>query len=364
MTPVRHPVLLVGNFLSRTSGIYGVGDGLADRLAGRGRLVTTTSSKPRRIPRLLDMIATIWRRRHRYVVAQVDVFSGPAFIWAEAACAALRLLGKPYVLTLHGGALPTFARRWPRRVRRLLGSAAAVTSPSPFLQEEMRAYRGDVKLCPNPLDLGEYPFRLRTRVRPRLVWLRTFHDLYNPTLAVRVLARLKPSVRDVELLMVGPARQPESLARVRRLASQLGVEDRLTIAGAIQKRDVPSWLNRADIFLNTTNVDNTPVSVMEALACGLCVVSTDAGGVRVLLRDGQLGLLVPLDDDRAMAAAVRRLLDDGELAERLSRDGRAAAADLDWSRVLPLWEEILESAASFERASHVRSTRELERKME
>jgi glycosyltransferase involved in cell wall biosynthesis len=298
-------------------------------------------------------------------VAQVVVFSGPAFIWAEAACAALRLVGKPYVLTLHGGALPAFAVRWPGRVRRLLGSADAVTSPSPFLQEAMRAYRGDVRLCPNPLDVGEYPFRLRDRVRPRLIWLRTFHELYNPTLAVRVLARLKPHVRDVELLMVGPARQPESLARVRRLARQLGVEDRLTIAGAVQKRDVASWLNRGDIFLNTTSVDNTPVSVMEALACGLCVVSTDAGGVRVLLRDGRLGLLVPRDDDRAMAAAVRRLLDDPALAGRLSLDGRAAMADLDWSRVLPLWEEILDgAAASSERASHVQPTTKLERNME
>ena len=79
---------------------------------------------------LPDMLATVWTRRCDYDIAQIDVYSGAAFFWAEAVAFALRRLGKPYVLTLHGGALPDFAREWPRRTRRLLESAAAVTAPA------------------------------------------------------------------------------------------------------------------------------------------------------------------------------------------------------------------------------------------
>ena len=67
---------------------------------------------------------------------------------------------------------------------------------------------------------------------------------------------------------------------------------------------VPSELNEFDIFLNTTFVDNTPVSVLEAMACGLCVVSTDVGGLSFLLEHEGDALLVPPDNPKAMAAAV------------------------------------------------------------
>lgn len=115
--------------------------------------------------------------------------------------------------------------------------------------------------------------------------------------------------------------------------------------GAVAKRDVPNALNSGDIFLNTTNVDNTPVSVIEAMACGLCVVSTNTGGLPYLLDDEQDSLLVQPDDSAAMAAAVRRILTEPGLAERLSRNARAKAEQYDWSVILPRWEQLLTEVA-------------------
>src|SRR2546430_1648488 len=102
-------LLLIGNFLSASIGTRGVCEELAGRLAAPGWSILTTSSKPGRVARLADMLATVWNRRRDYDAAQVDVYSGAAFFWAEAVAFALRRAGKPYVLTLHGGALPDFA---------------------------------------------------------------------------------------------------------------------------------------------------------------------------------------------------------------------------------------------------------------
>lgn len=341
-TPERQPsVLLVGNFLSAATGIRGVCEDLADQLGARGWHLIITSRKRGRVARILDMLRTVWSERSRYSIAQVDVYSGPAFLWAEAVCLVLRMVRKPYILTLHGGNLPFFAGRWPGRVKCLLNAAVAVTSPSRYLLQNLSTYRDDVIMIPNPLDIRAYEFRLRRQVRPKLVWLRAFHAIYNPSLAPKTLALLVKDYDDSSLTMVGPDRADGSLHDTQEVAERLGVADRITIHGKVAKSDVPAWINKGDIFLNTTNVDNAPVSVLEAMACGLCVVSTNVGGIPYLLEHEKDALLVPSDDPEAMACAVRRIVTETGLAERLSFNARRKAEQFDWSKIMPLWETLL-----------------------
>jgi glycosyltransferase involved in cell wall biosynthesis len=141
--------------------------------------------------------------------------------------------------------------------------------------------------------------------------------------------------------MIGPDKDDGSLQAMQQIATGLGVAHRIGLPGRIPKAEVTDWMNRGDIFLNTTNVDNTPISVLEAMACGLCVVSTNVGGIPYLLEHEQDTLLVPSDDPAAMATAVRRLLTEPDLAERLSRNARQKAEQFDWSIVLPQWEALL-----------------------
>lgn len=336
----RPGLLMVGNFLSASTGSRSVCEDLAIALRSAGRPVVAASDRPSRLARLLDFLWTVWWYRHRYHLAHVDVYSGYAFVWAELVCLALRLVGKPYVLTLHGGNLPVFGRDHERRVRHLLQSASAVTTPSRFLFEQMCPYRQDLVLLPNPLDLSKYTFKLRKNPAPLLLWLRAFHDIYNPSLAVRVVSLLAKDFPDVRLVMIGPDKDDGSLVATKDLAQRLGVTDRVTYAGQISKDEVSRWLHEGDIFLNTPRVDNTPVSVLEAMACGLCVVSTDVGGIPYLLEHEKDAVLVPTDDPQAMAHAVHRILSDKGLAERLSQSSRCKAEQVDWKEILPKWEEL------------------------
>lgn len=337
-------ILIIGNFLSSSGLNKTVCEDLASQLRGAGWGVLTTSRYPNRFRRLADMLWTVWRTRNQYAIAQVDVFSGPAFLWAEAVCWLLKRLRKPYVLTLHGGNLPSFTRRWPGRVRQLLTSASAVTTPSRYLQEQMADYRSDLILLPNPIDISAYSFCPRINPKPSVVWLRAFHAIYNPSLAAKTIARLRDDFPEIHLTMVGPDKGDGSFAAFEATVRELGLEENVHCPGRVSKGDVPDWLNRGDIFLNTTNVDNTPVSVIEAMACGLCIVSTNAGGVPYLLENECDALLVPSNDPQAMADAIRRILTEPGLAERLSRNARAKAEQFDWSVVLPQWEAILTNA--------------------
>jgi glycosyltransferase involved in cell wall biosynthesis len=289
----------------------------------------------------VDMLRSAWSWRGDYAVSHVDVFSGPAFLWAAAATWLLRRMGKPYVLSLRGGRLPDFARRWPRLVRPVLGSAKAVTVPSGYLLREMRPHRADLELLPNPLDLTAYPFENRAAPRPRLMWLRAFADTYNPVLAVRVLHRLSAKFPEATLTMIGPDKGDGSLGRTKATGAELGVSDRLRIIPGVFKEKVGEALSEGDIFLNTSNVDNAPVTVMEAMACGLPVVSTNVGGIPDLVSGDETALLVAPNDPDAMAAAVTRLVDEPGLAGRLTAHARRTAQRFDWAYVLPQWESLL-----------------------
>lgn len=344
-------VLFVGNFFSATPGTRGPGEDLASRLAAAGWSTITTSPHRGRISRLNDMLRTTWMSRHEYSVAHVDVYSGAAFFWAEAVCLALRGARKPFVLTLHGGNLPAFARRWPRRVRRLLGAAAAVTTPSGYLCAEMAPYRGDLMVLPNCIDLQAYPYKVRFQPSPSLVWLRAFHSVYNPEMAPAIVKLLEADYPEVRLTMIGPDKGDGSLQRTQQSARELEVSHRIDYPGGLAKAEVPAWLSQSDVFLNTTDIDNTPVSVIEAMACGLCIASTNVGGIANLLDDGRDSLLVPARDPHAMADAVRRLLAEPGLAAGLSQQARAKAKAFDWSVVLPSWDALLtESAMGPDRA--------------
>jgi glycosyltransferase involved in cell wall biosynthesis len=145
--------------------------------------------------------------------------------------------------------------------------------------------------------------------------------------------------------MIGPDKGDGTLQATQALAVELGVAERIRFVGRIDKSEVPSWLDHADVFINTTNVDNTPVSVIEAMASGLCVVSTDVGGLPHLLEHGHDAVLVPADDAGRMAAAVAGILRDPERASRLSAAGRDKATRFDWSIVVPQWLALLESTA-------------------
>lgn len=333
-------VLLVGNFLSAHTANRSVGEEMADRLRQRGWKVITTSSCRNKLARLIDMVGTVLQRRMSYEAAQVDVFSGPAFLWAEMSCLALRAVRKPYVLTLHGGNLPTFYKKHPRRVCRLLQSAAVVTCPSRYLLDQMASCCGRLRLVPNPIDVGAYPYRPRTQPRPILIWLRAFHAIYNPTLAPRAMALLQGEFPGLSLKMVGPDKGDGSLQATQAAARQWCPMAEVQFPGGVAKSEVPRWLDQHDVFINTTNIDNTPVSVIEAMACGLNVVSTNVGGIPYLLDHGRDALLVEPDDAPAMAQAIRRLLRESGLGQRISSAARRKVEGFDWSRVLPQWETL------------------------
>jgi glycosyltransferase involved in cell wall biosynthesis len=336
----RTPSLcVVGPLVGRNPGhLPTQGETLAAFFGRAGYEVVSTSAATNRYARLLDIVATLVRCRRRVDVVLLQSFSGPSFVVQDVASALARLFGHRVVMHLRGGALPEFIARYPRWARRVFGRADLFVAPSEFLARAVEPYGRPVRIVPNLIDVPAYAFRRRERVAPRLFWMRSFHPLYNPVMAVRVLARVRSILPEATLAMGGRDKGLEGAARAE--AARLGVAEAVRFVGFLDGEGKAREGDAADIFINTNHVDNTPVSVIEACAMGLPVVATDVGGVRHLLRDGHTGLLVPDDDVEAMARAIVRLVEEPPLAERLSANGRELAERSSWAHVHAEWERI------------------------
>lgn len=278
----------------------------------------------------------LWRRVELLVVA---VFSGTSFWIAEFATRLGRLTGKRLVLFLHGGALPEFGPAHRRWVESVLSRADLVLAPSEFLAETFRGWGLDVRVIPNVLAIEQYEYRARDRARPALLWMRTFHDHYDPLMAVRVLERVAEEFPEVTMTMGGA--DQGLLEATKAEAERRGVSDRIDFAGYMLADAKRAAFADHDIFLNTNVVDNMPVSVLEASAAGLVPVATSVGGIPYLLRDGENARLVDVGDDAAMAAAVIELLRDPQRYSALAVQARALAERSSWPEVHRRWEEEL-----------------------
>lgn len=339
--PSKVKLCFVGPMVGGNAGrVTTQGERLAKLFEQAGYPVISVSKSPNRYHRLLDILCTLMWKRQEIDIQILQVFGGPSFVVEDIASLLSRVLGHKIIMIMRGGEMPVFWARYPRWCPRVMDRADAIITPSRFLQRLMTQQGYSSTVIPNIVELEAYRFRHRERLRPRLLWMRAFHPkIYNPAMAVRVFAKIKQLYPEATLVMGGQHDKAEE--DIKQLAARLNVASSVRFAGFLTMEAKQRESAEADIFLNTNNIDNMPVSVVEAFAHGLPVVATEVGGISDLITHEKTGLLVPPNDDDAMVAAIVRLLDDPTLAGRLSANGRAYAESCTWNSVLPRFQNIL-----------------------
>lgn len=298
------------------------------------------SNKRNQILRGLDMMIAIIRHRSAKAVL-IDTYSSLGFYYALGAAFLCRLFSIPYISILRGGNLPARLQVTPVLSNYIFSKAALLVAPSHFLLTRFTESGFAPIYIPNSIALERYVFKERKSVTPKLLWVRSFHQVYNPTMAIDVLRKVIVRFPDAELCMVGPDKDG-SLIRCKEYAQQYGLTEKVIFTGVLQKQE---WLTRSqqyDIFINTTTIDNTPVSVIEAMALGLPVVSTNVGGVSYLISDDKNGLLVNSGDSDTMAAKVESLILNSSYSHRLAQNARAHVEAFDWEVIKHKWFTILD----------------------
>ena len=336
---MKRNLLYIGNKLSNKGSTVTSIETLGNFLKAEGFDVTTASSKKNKILRMLDMLWHVWKFKKKNALVLIDTYSTQNFYYAVLVARLCRLRKLPYIPILRGGNLPERIKNSPGKAQKLFHNAKTNIAPSHYLMNAFTAegYTNIIHI-PNTIDISKYHFKIRHELKPRLLWVRSFAEIYNPTLAILILEQLRTKGIDASLTMVGPQKDA-SFEHCKALAKKNNVP--VTFTGMLTKEAWIALSEKHDIFINTTNFDNTPVSVIEAMALGLPVVSTNVGGLPYLIEAGQDGILVVPNDVQVFVDAIEKLLANPAAAQSIAQKARDKVTQFDWKHVKHQWISLL-----------------------
>ena len=277
----------------------------------------------------MTLLAPVWR----YDLIHVFSASYLSFVLAPApAILIARLLGKKVLLNCRSGECEDHLRRW-RTALPMIRLTHLVVVPSGYLVDVFSQFGIRAAAIANIVDLSRFVFRERHPLRPILLSNRNLEGLYDVEAILRAFALIQLRVPDARLIVAGDGSRRDSL---RKLAVDLDLRN-VEFTGACPPERMPELYQQADIFVNASNVDNMPVSILEAFASGLAVVTTDAGGIPYIVTNERNGLTVSVGDWTRLARKVLALLEHQELAQRVISTAREDSEKYQWEAVRGEW---------------------------
>jgi len=271
-----------------------------------------------------------------------------------------RRLGVPYLVYVNGGDLLRERRKAQRSsmkrmsARSILGNASGIVATSKWVAQLASEVMKEVGVETAPrvaaLDLGTDPVHfnpsldtgaLRRRWgvgdAPLILTVARLVPHKGQDMGIRALAALTRDFPDLRYIMVGEGHDE---LRLRNLARELGVVDKVGFVGPMRDDELPEAYATSTIYLGASRVDNEinvegfGISFLEAGASGIPSVAGDSGGVRSAVRDGETGIVVPPADADAITDAIRSLLLNPERRQQMGRAARhAVETHYNWDRV-------------------------------
>ncbi len=302
--------------------------------------IKTYSDKKSKLLRLFDMVKGFFKDGLGADIIIIDVYSTTAFLYAEILGFLSRVYKKRYVLVLHGGNLPFVYPKRKSRFKVLFNSAKYVVAPSYYLKNFFDGEGFKIQLIPNIIELEQYPYLERKKIRPRILGIRGFKSAYNPLMTLEAVKILRDRGIFVELTLLGN-QDEEHYQEVIVYIKTYELDDRIKLR---PKQEKLVWIEESqnfDIMVSNPLIDNTPVSIIEGMALGMCVITTNVGGVPDLVTDHQEVLYVESENSTDLANKISKLLADKNLANTLSKSARKKAEQFDWNTVKPLWKKLL-----------------------
>jgi glycosyltransferase involved in cell wall biosynthesis len=303
--------------------------------------------------RLPPYIVDLWRSANGVDVYHVmansgwswHLFSAPA-IWVAL------LRGKPIVVNYRGGEADSFLKKAGFWIKLSMNRSDAIIVPSGFLRAVFGKYGISTEVVPNIINVNRFfshdAGTASSADAPCILVSRNLEPIYDNATAIRAFAIVRKALPSARMIIAGSGPELQNLINT---VAALEISDAVTFTGRVSNENMPSLYRQAHVMVNPSLVDNMPNSVLEALASGVPVVSTNVGGVPYVLEHGKTALLVDPQDPQEMADAILVVLKDHVKARKMSQAGRQSVQQYTWGKVqgrlLGVYERVLAKERNF-----------------
>jgi glycosyltransferase involved in cell wall biosynthesis len=279
---------------------------------------------------VLSLLVHVWK----YDV--IHVFSASYFSFLIAPTPAIligKLYGRKVLLNYHSGEAEDHFQRWRRTAIPTIRLVDVVVVPSEYLVQVFAKFGLSAHAINNLIDTARFAFRDRVPLRPVFLSNRNLERHYGVDTVLRAFAIIQERFPEATLTVVGDGSQRQAL---ESLALELGLQHTV-FRGRVDPANIARVYDQADIYLNGSEIDNQPLSLLEAFACGIPIISTDAGGIPNIVTDGVTGMLVSRGDFARLSDRAMQLLNNSVLAKQLIEQGRQECRKYSWDVVRDAW---------------------------
>ncbi len=296
--------------------------------------------------RLVFYIINLWS-----VCGRVDLFhimANSGWSWHLFTMPAVwiaKLRGVPTVINYRGGEAEKFFSQSFKYVKPTLNACSSIVVPSRFLEEVFSKRDVTTQIIANIIDLDRFNStnNKSQQFTPHILVTRNLELIYDNETAIKAFNEILATYPKAGLTIAGTGPELENL---QSLVEHLGLTQQVNFTGRVDTQQMPALYQSADIMLNPSRVDNMPNSILEALASGVPVVSTNVGGIPYMVEHDNSALLVGPEDYMAMANAIRKVLEDKQYQQNLVNSGLALVQQFAWSEVSKHWLSLYKKLAA------------------
>ena len=303
------------------------------------------------------VLAGLWAGYRLIKRWQPDLFHVHFAVPAGALAWALsKLTGIPYVMTVHlgdvPGGVPEKTDQWFNWVKPFTPSiwrdAKKVVAVSEFTRQlALKHYGREIQVIPNGVDVARLkPATIQVHEPPRIIFAGRFMEQKNPLQIVRTLSELKELPWQCVMIGDGPL-MPE----VRRAIAESGLQERFVLTGWVTPEEVLGWFDQSDILFMPSLSEGLPVVGVQALAKGLAIVVSKAGGFVDIVDDRENGFLLELAHPSQFSVALRELLSDEPRLVQFREASLKKARRFDIAQIAERYEQIFSNLQNHRKSS-------------
>jgi glycosyltransferase involved in cell wall biosynthesis len=288
----------------------------------------------------VDIVRTLQKIKPDIVHAQSFGSGMPALL-------SNRLLKIPYVI--YGRGADVYLPDWFTKLtaKGILKNASTVIALTEHMKDAMQAiYSRDIIVVPNGINLNEVAEKETEGGNPskRVLFVGRLHPVKEVQYLLGAMKMVHQELPEAKLILVGDGEEREHL---ENLTDSLGIRECVEFAGRVPHERVKDYMNQAEVFVLSSLSEGFPVTILEAMACGLPIVATRVGGIPDIIEDGTNGYLVDTMNQEQLAEALLKLLQDEKLRRDISGNNREKAKKYRWDAVAATLEGIYQKSVRF-----------------